>query len=110
LAFLNIVGHGMKGHPYEQNLNDMDPKMTALVVKRFPEIVGVKLAHFNGHDWEPVDRLLEAGNEAQVPVMVDFGSGEPPLSLETLVMDKFRPGDIYTHMYGGGGSGREAVV
>lgn len=110
LAFLNIVGHGMKGHPYEQNLNDMDAKMTALVVKRYPEIVGVKLAHFNGHDWEPVDRLIEAGKEAQVPVMVDFGSGEPPLSLETLVMDKFRPGDIYTHMYGGGGSGREAVV
>ena len=54
--------------------------------------------------------MIEAGQEADVPVMVDFGSGNPPLSLETLVMEKFRPGDIYTHMYGGGGSDREAVV
>lgn len=110
LAFLNIVGHGMNGHPWEQNLNDMDPKMTSLVVRRYPEIVGVKLAHYSGHDWEPVDRLIEAGTKAGVPVMVDFGSANPPLSLATLVMEKFRPGDIYTHMYGGGGSGREAVV
>lgn len=110
LAFINIVGHGMKGHPWEQNLNDMDPKMTALVAKIHPEIVGIKLAHYNGHDWAPIDRLIEAGQEADVPVMVDFGSANPPLSLETLVTGKFRPGDIYTHMYGGGGSGREAVV
>ncbi|MFB3131221.1 MAG: amidohydrolase/deacetylase family metallohydrolase, partial [Rhodothermales bacterium] len=26
LAFLNIVGSGMKGGPIEQNINDMDPK------------------------------------------------------------------------------------
>lgn len=110
LAFLNIVGHGMNGHPWEQNLNDMDPKMTSLVVRQYPEIVGVKLAHYNGHDWRPVDRLIEAGTNAGVPVMVDFGSANPPLSLAKLVMEKFRPGDIYTHMYGGGGSGREAVV
>lgn len=109
-AFLNIVGHGMKGHPWEQHLNDMDPKMTALMVRQYPEIVGVKLAHYSGHDWEPIDRLIEAGKQANVPVMVDFGSANPPLSLETLVMEKFRAGDIYTHMYGGGGSGREAVV
>src|SRR5690606_18071630 len=63
LAFLNIVGHGMNGHPWEQNLNDMDPKMTSLVVRRYPEIVGVKLAHYSGHDWEPVDRLIEAGTK-----------------------------------------------
>jgi dihydroorotase len=43
--------------------------------------------------------------------MVDFGSANPPLSLETLCMEKFRPGDIYTHMYGGGeGTGRQSVV
>lgn len=110
LAFLNLVGNGMKGHPWEQNLNDMDPKMTALVAQQHPEIVGIKLAHYSGHDWEPIDRLLEAGELADVPVMVDFGSADPPLSLEVLVMEKFRPGDIYTHMYGGGGTGRQAVV
>jgi dihydroorotase len=25
LAFLNIVGEGMRGNPFEQNLKDMDP-------------------------------------------------------------------------------------
>lgn len=63
-----------------------------------------------GPDWEPVDRLLEAGKLADIPVMVDFGSADPPLSLQTLFMEKFRSGDIYTHVYGGGGSGREAVI
>jgi dihydroorotase len=111
LAMLNIVGHGMKGSPYEQNLNDMDPKMTALVARQFPDdIVGVKLAHYAGHQWEQVDRLVEAGEMANIPVMVDFGGANPPLSLETLFMEKLRPGDIYTHIFGGGGFGRQAIV
>ncbi len=111
LAMLNIVGHGMKGSPYEQNLNDMDPKMTALVARQFPEhIVGVKVAHYSGHQWDQIDRLVEAGERANIPVMVDFGGANPPLSLETLFMEKLRPGDIYTHIFGGGGFGREAIV
>lgn len=110
LAFINIGGQGMQGHPHEQNLNDMDPKMTALVANRYREIVGVKIAHYNGHDWEPYRRTVEAAELADVPVMVDFGSSRPALSLRTLTMEIFRPGDIYTHAYGGGGSGRQAVV
>ncbi|WP_317041565.1 amidohydrolase/deacetylase family metallohydrolase [Cyclobacterium lianum] len=111
LAMLNIVGHGMKGSPYEQNLNDMDPKMTALVARQFPDdIVGIKVAHYSGHQWEQIDRLVEAGERANIPVMVDFGGANPPLSLETLFMEKLRPGDIYTHIFGGGGFGREAIV
>lgn len=110
LAFLNIVGEGMKGSPWEQNLNDMDAKMTALVARRHPEIVGIKLAHYNGHDWTPVERAVEAGNLSDLPVMIDFGGARPPLPLETLFMEKLRPGDIYTHVFGGGGSGREAIV
>ncbi|MEX2435239.1 MAG: amidohydrolase/deacetylase family metallohydrolase, partial [Balneolaceae bacterium] len=111
LSFLNIIGVGMKGGHFEQNLNDMDPKMTALVARSNSEhVVGVKLAHYRGHDWEPVHRLVEAGERADIPVMVDFGSADPPLSLEILVLDKLRSGDIYTHMYGGGGAGRESVL
>ncbi|MDO6437614.1 amidohydrolase/deacetylase family metallohydrolase [Cyclobacterium sp. 1_MG-2023] len=110
-AMLNIVGHGMKGALYEQNLEDMDPKMTALVAKQYPDhIVGVKVAHYSGHRWEQIDRLVQAGEMADIPVMVDFGGANPPLSLETLFMEKLRPGDIYTHIYGGGGFGREALV
>lgn len=111
LSFLNIIGAGMKGGHFEQNLNDMDPKMTALVARQNAEyIVGFKIAHYRGHDWEPIHRLVEAGERASMPVMVDFGSADPPLSLQKLVMEKLRPGDIYTHTYGGGGSGREAIV
>ncbi|NHE59926.1 amidohydrolase/deacetylase family metallohydrolase [Cyclobacterium sp. GBPx2] len=111
LAMLNIVGHGMKGSPYEQNLNDMDPKMTAMVARQYADhIVGIKVAHYSGHQWEQIDRLVEAGKMANIPVMVDFGGANPPLSLETLFMEKLRPGDIYTHIFGGGGFGREAIV
>jgi len=110
LAFLNIIGSGMKGGVIEQNMNDMDPKMTALVAKQHPEIVGIKIAHYNGHDWEPYHRTVKAGEMADIPIMVDFGSAEPPLSLKTLFHEKLRPGDIYTHMYGGGTPGRQAVI
>lgn len=109
-AMINIVGHGMAGI-HEQNIEDMNPKMSALIARQYRNnIVGFKLAHYNGHDWTPIDLLLEAGRSADLPVMVDFGSANPPLSLETLFMEKFRPGDIYTHIYGGGSGGRQGVL
>src|SRR5687768_10227917 len=44
LSFLNIVGEGMRGGAYEQNLSDMDSKMTAMAVKQHKEIiVGIKV-------------------------------------------------------------------
>ncbi len=100
LAMLNIVGSGMKGGPVEQNLADMDPKLTALRAREFPEIiVGVKVAHYRGPEWDPVDRAVAAGESAGIPVMVDFGGHEPPLSLEDLLLRHLRPGDILTHAY-----------
>lgn len=110
LAFINIVGAGMKGGPIEQNVQDMDPKMTALVARRHAGvIVGVKLAHYRGPEWEPVDRAVEAGKQAGIPVMVDFGGADPPLSLKELLLDHLRPGDIFTHTYAHVG-GRMPVV
>ena len=45
LAFLNIVGSGMKGGAIEQNLGDMDPKLTAMVAGQYADaIVGIKIA------------------------------------------------------------------
>src|ERR1700712_392275 len=35
LAFLNIVGEGMRGGVYEQDTKDMDGKMTSLVARQF---------------------------------------------------------------------------
>ena len=100
LAFLNIVGLGMKGGAIEQDISDMDSKLTAMVAKQYPEIVvGVKLAHYNGFDWTPTERAVEAGKQAGIPVMIDFGGSEPELSIKTLFLDKLRPGDIFTHAY-----------
>ena len=100
LSFLNIVGEGMRGGAYEQNENDMDSKMSAFVAKQYKDIVvGFKAAHFNGPEWTPVDRAVEAGKLANIPVMIDFGGNTPPLPIEELFMKHLRPGDIYTHTY-----------
>ena len=100
LSFLNIIGSGMKGGAVEQNIDDMEPNRTAEIVNKFPgEIVGIKLAHFNGYNWIPIDRVVEAGRLANVPVMIDFGGSNPELPLDKLLLEKLRPGDIFTHAY-----------
>jgi dihydroorotase len=102
LAFLNIVGHGMRGGKYEQDLSDMEVKPTADMVRKFPGlIIGVKTAHYAGPEWTPVERAVEAGTLANVPVMVDFGTDHPERPVADLVTRKLRPGDIYTHVYSG---------
>ncbi len=112
LAFINIVGNGMRGGKFEQDLADMEAKPTAEMALRHKElIVGVKTAHFEGPEWAPVERAVEAGNIAKIPVMVDFGRNRTERPLRDLILDKLRPGDIYTHVYSGlrgevDGSGR----
>lgn len=102
LAFLNIVGNGMRGGKYEQNVEDMEAKPTAeMAVRHKGVIVGIKSAHFEGPQWKPIDEALEAGKTAGIPIMVDFGRAYPERSLAELVTKKFRPGDIFTHCYGG---------
>jgi dihydroorotase len=102
LAFLNIVGHGMRGELYEQDLSDMQAEPTAEVALRNQGlIVGIKTAHYAGADWAPVERAVEAGERAGIPIMVDFGLDHTERPLDELVTRKLRPGDIYTHMYSG---------
>jgi dihydroorotase len=111
LAFLNIVGEGMRGGPFEQNIKDMDAHKAGEFAKSNPkEIVGIKLAHYDGHDWAPTDSAVAAGKLSNLPVMVDFGSADPPLSLEELCMKHLRPGDIFTHAYANWPKTREAPV
>ena len=103
LAFLNIVGHGMRGGKFEQNLGDMDAQPAAdTAIKHKGLIVGIKTAHYAGPEWTPVEHAVAAGTAADVPVMVDFGTDHPDTRpLAELVTKKLRPGDIYTHMYSG---------
>jgi dihydroorotase len=100
LAFLNIVGGGMSGAVAEQNVADMDAAAAADMARKNPDvIVGIKTAHFEGPEWIAVDRAIEAGSRARIPVMVDFGDFRPERPYRDLVTKKLRPGDISTHMY-----------
>jgi dihydroorotase len=102
LAFLNIVGNGMRGPAFEQALDDMEAGPTAETAMRHKGlIVGIKTAHYEGPDWAPVERAVIAGTKAGIPVMVDFGASRLERPLRELVTQKLRPGDIYTHVYSG---------
>jgi dihydroorotase len=102
LAFLNIVGNGMRGGRYENDLADMEAAPAAEMAKKHPGlIVGIKTAHYAGPEWTPVEHAVEAGTAAGIPVMVDFGEDRPQRPLRDLLAKKLRPGDIYTHCYSG---------
>jgi dihydroorotase len=102
LAFLNIVGHGMRGGTFEQDVLDMDvPPAVEMARRHRGVIVGFKTAHFQGPAWTPVERAVEAGTRTGLPVMVDFGRDQPERPIEDLVLRKLRPGDVYTHLYSG---------
>lgn len=102
LSFLNIVGNGMRGGRYEQNLEDMESKPTAeMALKHKAEIVGIKSAHFTGPEWSPYERAVEAGKTANIPVMIDYGSNRIERPMPELVTRILRPGDIYTHCFSG---------
>jgi dihydroorotase len=102
LAFLNIVGAGMRGAKYENNQADMEAAPAAEMAQRYPGvIIGIKTAHYAGPEWTPVEHAVQAGTIAKIPVMVDFGSNKPERPLYDLLTKKLRPGDIYTHCYSG---------
>lgn len=102
LALANIVGHGMRGGEIEQDLDDMQARPTAELARRHGDlIVGIKTAHYAGPEWEPTEEAVRAGDLAGIPVMVDFGSNLPERPIETLLGEKLRPGDIYTHCFSG---------
>src|SRR5688572_20384658 len=97
LAFLNIAGSGMSGDPDQQDLNDMDSKMTSLTVQKYPEIiVGIKIGHYEGSEWTPFETALEAAQKSDVPLFVECHL--PQFSLEEQ-LNRMRPGDIITHSF-----------
>ena len=106
LAFLNIVANGMNGG-LEQSVDEMDSKLCAATIKKYPDlIVGVKTAHYWTNEpwdgehvpWAAVDRAIECGTLANVPVMFDFWP-RPERTYEDLILKKMRPGDIHTHVF-----------
>ena len=97
LAFLNIAGNGMSGDPDQQDVNDMDSKMVSLAVQKYPEIiVGIKIGHYEGNEWTPFEKAIEAANKSGKPLLVECHL--PQFSLEDQ-LNRMRPGDIITHSF-----------
>ncbi|MBI4624382.1 MAG: amidohydrolase/deacetylase family metallohydrolase [Verrucomicrobia bacterium] len=102
-ALINITGLGMSTDVPEQVPADFQPDQVALVAAKHRDIVvGVKTAHFRKPEWISVDRAVEAGRLANIPVMVDFGSFLVERPYWKLVTERLRPGDISTHCFRGG--------
>ncbi|MCY4588387.1 MAG: amidohydrolase/deacetylase family metallohydrolase [Bryobacterales bacterium] len=103
LAMLNIISAGMTSGDEEHDIREMDSEATARMAIKYPElIVGVKSAHYRHPDWTSVERAVEAGRLADIPVMIDFGSNHPDTRpLADLLTKKLRRGDIYTHCFSG---------
>jgi dihydroorotase len=97
-ALLNIAGEGMVGEP-EQDLEGMDAELTAAKIAQRPDvIVGVKVAHYMGPGWEPLDRGIQAAEDAGVYLMVDQ-SPIPTRPMGEMMLEHLRPGDMVTHCY-----------
>lgn len=113
LSFLNIAASGMDRNrgtevSGEQRLADMDIDLcVATIEKNRDTIVGIKSAHYwtskpfdAAHPpWGSVDKAVEAGTRANVPIMVDFWP-RPERPYDELILKKMRPGDIHTHVFG----------
>jgi dihydroorotase len=100
LAMINIVGVGMlsEDDAVDQNQFDMNPERVADVARKNSDvIVGIKSAHWRQQSFISVEKAVQAGNLANLPVMVDFGYFDKPY--QVLLNDKLRPGDISTHFY-----------
>jgi dihydroorotase len=97
LAFLNIAANGMSGNPSQEDIQEMDVAMTAETIQKNKDIiVGVKIGHYEGTEWTPFNRALEASKLATVPIFVECHL--PQYSLEEQLY-KMRPGDIITHSF-----------
>jgi len=97
LAFLNIAGSGMSGKPFQEDTTDMNADSTALVVQKYKDIiVGVKIGHYEGSEWTPFERALQAGRQSNTPLFVECHL--PKFSLEDQ-LKRMRPGDIITHSF-----------
>jgi dihydroorotase len=85
------------GSPAEQDVSDMDAYMTSLVIKKYPDIiVGVKIGHYEGSDWTPFDRAIDAAARSNTPLFVECHLPQFPLEDQ---LKKMRPGDIITHSF-----------
>ena len=100
LAMLNIVGTGILAYELEQNVNDLNPRLTAdMAIQHSDVVVGIKSAHWWAPNYISVERAVEAGKLANIPVMVDFGYFLAERPYSHMVTELLRPGDMSTHCF-----------
>lgn len=96
-SFLRIEGEGYEGEANEVNTGDVQAAMSAKIAQMYKDhVVGFQVT---GQNFQAVNRAVEAGNQADMPVLTDGGRNHPQESLEKLFTEHLRPGDIYTHTY-----------
>ncbi|MBI3472365.1 MAG: amidohydrolase/deacetylase family metallohydrolase [Candidatus Solibacter usitatus] len=102
LALINIAGLGMITDVTEQDPADFNPgEVARLARKHKGVVVGVKSAHYQRPDWLSIQRAIEAGKTAGIPIMVDFGYFLPERPYWQMVTEVLRPGDMSTHCFRG---------
>jgi dihydroorotase len=100
LAMINIAGTGILGYELEQNVNDLIPENAARVAKEHKDVVvGIKSAHWWAANFLSVERAVQAGKLANIPVMVDFGYFLKERPYSHMVTEILRPGDMSTHCF-----------
>ncbi len=100
-ALLNIAGAGMVGDP-EQDLEGMDVEAAVAKIRQRPDLlVGIKVAHYQGPGWEPLDWGVEVAQATGTFVMVDQNA-LPTRTADKMLLEHLRPGDVSTHCFGYG--------
>jgi dihydroorotase len=97
LAFLNIAANGLSGKPEQEDIKSMNVDSAVQVKQQYKDIiVGIKIGHYEGNDWTPFNRALEAATKTNTPLFVECHL--PQYSLQDQ-LNKMRAGDIITHSY-----------
>ena len=100
-ALLNISGLGMTGQP-EQDLEGMSTELSAAKIEQRRDlIVGLKVAHYAGPGWAPLDRAVRAARQTGTFVMVD----QTPIAarpMNDMLLKHMESGDVSTHCYAAG--------
>ncbi|MFC1692589.1 amidohydrolase/deacetylase family metallohydrolase [Candidatus Latescibacterota bacterium] len=113
LVFLNISKTGMVGN---NNPAMFDTRLAAETALKYPDIiVGFKSVRYSWWErndlgllqtppWASVEAAVEAGRRAGVPAMFhtdpEPAHGDwPGTPVRTFLLEKARPGDIYTHCF-----------
>jgi dihydroorotase len=94
LAFLSIAATGFSND--DKYNYEMDPVRTAQMVDRYPELIGVRIGHFNGNEWLQFDLAVEAAEKSDTPLLVECHLPEYPLEGQ---LNRMRSGDILTHAF-----------